>query len=299
MHVLVLGSAAGGGLPQWNCACPVCALAWSGDARIAQRSQSSLAISVDGERFALINASPDLRQQILAAKALHPRRGLRDSPIASVIVTNCDVDHVAGLLTLREKQSFALHATKGTLATLGANAIFNVLDAELVERKAIVLDVPFAPLKGLEVTAFPLPGKVALWLEGDHVEIGGESEANIGLEFRANGARIVYAPGCAGVTDALLQRVEGADMLFFDGTTFTDDEMIAHGLSQKTAQRMGHISMSGPGGALARFAGAKVGRKIFVHINNSNPALIAGSLERRAVEDAGWEIAFDGMEVAP
>jgi pyrroloquinoline quinone biosynthesis protein B len=286
-------------VPQWNCACPVCALAWSGDARIERRSQSSLAISVDGERYVLVNASPDLRQQILAAKALHPRHGLRDSPIESVIVTNADVDHVAGLLTLREKQSFALHATKATLGTLGANAIFNVLDAAFVERKAIALGVPFAPLEGLEVTAFPLPGKVALWLEGDHVEIGGESEATIGLEFRANGARVVYAPGCAGVTDALLRRVDGADILFFDGTTFTDDEMIAHGLSQKTAQRMGHVSISGPDGALARFAGAKVGRKIFIHINNSNPVLVDGSSERRAVEDAGWEIAFDGMEAAP
>jgi pyrroloquinoline quinone biosynthesis protein B len=298
LRVLVLGSAAGGGLPQWNCACRACALAWSGDNRVKPRSQSSLAISVDGDNYVLVNASPDLRAQILAAPALHPRRGLRDSPIESVIVTNSDVDHVAGLLTLREKQSFVLCATEATHATLRANAIFNVLDAELVERKPIALGVSFAPLKGLEATAFPLPGKVALWLEGDRVEIGGESEGNVGLEFRANGARIVYAPGCAGVTDSLLGRVEGADILFFDGTTFTDDEMIAHGLSQKTAQRMGHVSMSGPEGALKRFAGVKVGRKIFIHINNSNPALIDGSPERRAVEDAGWELAFDGMEAA-
>ena len=113
------------------------------------------------------------------------------------------------------------------------------------------------------------------------------------------GKRVVYAPGCADVTDALLERVEGADVLFFDGTTFADDEMIAHGLSQKTAQRMGHTAMSGPEGALKRFARAKIGRRIFIHINNSNPALIAGSPERILVEDAGWELAFDGMEVAP
>jgi pyrroloquinoline quinone biosynthesis protein B len=299
LRVIVLGSAAGGGVPQWNCACPICALAWSGDARVSWRTQSSVAISIDGERFALVNASPDLRQQIVAASALHPRRGLRDSPIRSVIVTNADVDHVAGLLTLRERQAFVLHATAGTLATLGANAIFNVMAADLVQRNAIALNIPFAPLDGLEVTAFPLPGKVALWLEDDHVEIGGESEAMVGLEFRAGAKRVVYAPGCARVTEALLQRVEGADVLFFDGTTFTDDEMIAHGLSQKTAQRMGHTAMSGPDGALRRFARANVGRKIFVHINNSNPTLIEGSPERRAVEDAGWEIAFDGMEVSP
>jgi pyrroloquinoline quinone biosynthesis protein B len=274
-------------------------LAWSGDVRVARRTQSSLAVSYDGEAFLLVNASPDLRQQIVATPVLHPRFGLRHSPIRSVIVTNADVDHVAGLLTLRERQDFTLHATEGTLATLAANAIFNVLAAELVERRAIALNAPFAPLPGMEVTAFPLPGKIALWLEGDHVEIGGESETTIGLEFRVGGKRVVYAPGCARVTDSLLQRAEGADVLFFDGTTFTDDEMIAHGLSEKTAQRMGHTAMSGADGALKRFADAKIGRKIFIHINNSNPALIAGSPERRLVEDAGWELAFDGMEVAP
>jgi pyrroloquinoline quinone biosynthesis protein B len=266
---------------------------------VGRRTQSSIALSVDGDAFALVNASPDLRQQILATPVLHPRGGLRHSPIRGVIVTNADVDHVAGLLTLRERQNLTLHATTATLATLAANAIFNVLAAECVERRAIALNVPFAPLAELEVTAFALPGKVALWLEGDQVEIGGESETTIGLEFKAGGKRVVYAPGCADVTDALLERVEGADLLFFDGTTFTDDEMIAHGLSQKTAQRMGHTAMAGPAGAMKRFARAKIGRRIFIHINNSNPALIAGSPERRLVEDAGWELAFDGMEVAP
>jgi pyrroloquinoline quinone biosynthesis protein B len=299
LRVVVLGSAAGGGVPQWNCACPVCNLAWSGDARVGRRTQSSIALSVDGDAFALVNASPDLRQQILATPVLHPRGGLRHSPIRGVIVTNADVDHVAGLLTLRERQNLTLHATTATLATLAANAIFNVLAAECVERRAIALNVPFAPLAEMEVTAFALPGKVALWLEGDQVEIGGESETTIGLELKAGGKRVVYAPGCADVTDALLERVEGADLLFFDGTTFTDDEMIAHGLSQKTAQRMGHTAMSGSAGAMKRFARAKIGRRIFIHINNSNPALIAGSPERRLVEDAGWELAFDGMEVAP
>ena len=256
-------------------------------------------MTVDGESFALVNASPDLRQQIIAAPVLHPRYGLRHSPIRSVIVTNADVDHVAGLLTLRERQGFALHATAGTHEMLAANAIFNVLAADLVERKTMALNSPFAPLDRLEVVAFPLPGKVALWLEGEHVEIGGESEATVGLEFKADGRRIVYAPGCAEVTDALRQRADGADVLFFDGTTFTDDEMIARGLSTKTARRMGHTPMSGADGALKRFADVKIGRKIFIHINNSNPALVAGSPERALVEDAGWELAFDGMEVAP
>jgi pyrroloquinoline quinone biosynthesis protein B len=294
----VLGSAAGGGVPQWNCACPVCVLAWSGDARVTKRSQSSIAVTVDGENFALVNASPDLREQIIANSLLHPRRGLRDSPIRSVIVTNADVDHVAGLLTLRERQDFTLHATAATLGALGANAIFNVLADDVVERRPIALDIPFAPLARLEVVAFALPGKIALWLEGGAVEVGGESETTIGLEFKAGGRRAIYAPACARITDALVERVDGADVLFFDGTTFTDEEMIAHRLSAKTARRMGHVPMSGPGGALERFAEARIGRKIFVHINNSNPALIAESPERHLVEEAGWELGFDGEEIA-
>jgi pyrroloquinoline quinone biosynthesis protein B len=298
LRVVVLGSAAGGGVPQWNCACPVCALAWSGDPRVLRRTQSSLAVTHDGEGFLLINASPDLRQQLIDNSPLHPRRGLRQSPILGVVVTNADVDHIAGLLSLRERQSFALYATARTLETIGANAIFNVLAQEVVERKAIALGVPFTPLDSIEILAFPLPGKVALWEEGDQVEIGGENETTIGLEFRANGRRILYAPGCARVTDALLERAEGADVLFFDGTTFTDDEMIARGLSQKSAQRMGHTPMSGPDGAMVRFADVTVGRKVFIHINNSNPTLVAGSPERRAIEEAGWELGFDGMEIA-
>jgi pyrroloquinoline quinone biosynthesis protein B len=298
LRIIVLGSAAGGGVPQWNCACPVCALAWIGDPRVARRTQSSIAVTIDGENFALVNASPDLRQQIIDNPPLHPRRGLRDSPIRSAIVTNAEADHVAGLLTLRERQEVVLAATAATHAALRANAIFNVLADDVVERRTIALDVPFSPLAGLEVVAFSLPGKVALWLEGGGVEASGENETTIGLELRANGRRIIYAPGCSRITDALIERIEGADALFFDGTTFTDEEMIAHRLSSKTARRMGHIAMSGPGGALERFAETRIGRKIFVHINNSNPALIAGSSERRMVEDAGWTLAFDGEEIA-
>ena len=294
----MLGSAAGGGVPQWNCACQVCALAWAGDPRVERRTQSSIAATLDGESFALVNASPDLRQQIIDNPPLRPRRGLRDSPIRSAIVTNAEVDHLAGLLTLRERQAFVLHATAATHAALRANAIFDVLAGDVVERRTIALDVPFAPLAGLEVVAFSLPGKAALWLESGSAETGGESDATIGLELKAKGRRAIYAPGCSRISDALLARIEGADALFFDGTTFTDEEMIAERLSSKSARRMGHTPMSGPGGALERFADIHVGRKIFVHINNSNPALIAGSPERIMVEEAGWTLAFDGEEIA-
>ena len=298
MRVVVLGSAAGGGVPQWNCRCPVCSLAWSGDARVKRRSQSSIAATADGEAFVLINASPDLRQQIIGSPALQPRGATRVSPIKACVVTNADVDHVAGLLTLRERQTFALYATSATLAALAANPIFDVLAADCVQRRIIRLDEPFEPVPGLALSAFATPGKVALWQEGESVEIGGEGEGSVALELRHDGKRLIYAPACAKANPALRERISGADALLFDGTTFTDDELIAAGLMAKTAQRMGHLPMSGPEGSMAALAGIPVGRKIYIHINNSNLVLIEDSSERRAVEAAGWEVAVDGMEIA-
>jgi pyrroloquinoline quinone biosynthesis protein B len=298
LRVVVLGSAAGGGVPQWNCRCPVCSLAWSGDARVKRRSQSSLAATVDGEAFVLINASPDLRRQILERPALQPRGARRSSPIKACVVTNADLDHIAGLLTLRERQSFDLYATSATLAALAANPIFDVLAADCVERKIIRLDEPFEPVPGLALRAFLTPGKAALWQEREGAEIGGEGEGSVALELRHGGKRLVYAPACAKITPAFRERISGADALLFDGTTFTDDELISAGLMAKTAQRMGHTPMSGPQGSLAALADIPIGRKIYVHINNSNPVLIEDSPERRAVETAGWDVAADGMEIA-
>jgi pyrroloquinoline quinone biosynthesis protein B len=295
---VVLGSAAGGGVPQWNCRCPVCQLAWAGDARVRRRSQSSLAVTIDDDNFVLLNASPDLRQQIVDRPALHPRAGRRDSPIRAVIATSADVDHIAGLLTLREKQKFKLHATAATLAAIADNPVFAVLSDECVKRESIELAKSFEPIAGLQLEAFAAPGKVALWQESGDVAVGEEGETTIALEMKADGKRVVYAPACAKVTPAMRERLSGADVLFFDGTTYTDDELLTQGLMQKSARRMGHLSMSGPDGSIAALADLPIGRKIFVHINNSNPALIEGSPEHRAVEAAGWEIAYDGMEIA-
>ena len=295
MHIIVIGSAAGGGFPQWNCRCPTCRLAWAGDPRVVPRTQSSLAVSADGRDWVLVNASPDLRQQIIATPALHPRDGARHSPIRAVVLTNGDVDHVAGLLTLRERQPFALHASASLHAMLDADPVFAVLDRTLVSRHAVALDEA-GRIEGLDVTAFAVPGKVPLFLESGEVEVGGETEMTVGLDIRANGRRAVHVPGCASVTPALLERIRGADLLLFDGTTFTDDEMPRLGLSPKTAARMGHVAMSGPGGSLDALAEAEVGAKVYLHINNTNPALVEGSAERRAIETAGWRIAHDGME---
>jgi len=213
-------------------------------------------------------------------------------------VTSADVDHIAGLLTLRERQRFELYATGAILSALAANPIFSALAHDCVTRRPIELERPFEPAPGLVFSAFATPGKVALWQEGESVEIGGEGEGTIGLEMRAGGKRAFYSPACVEVTSALKARIAGADALMFDGTTFLDGELIDLGLSSKSARRMGHVPMSGSGGSIAAFADLPVGRKIFVHFNNSNPVLVEGSPERRRVEEAGWEVAYDGMEIA-
>jgi pyrroloquinoline quinone biosynthesis protein B len=272
-------------------------VAWNGGPQVKLRTQSSIAVSSDGEAFVLVNASPDLRHQIMSVSSLHPRSGPRSSPVRACVVTSADVDHVAGLLTLRERQPFELFATGATLSALAANPIFDVLAKDCVTRRPIVLETHFEPLPGLVFTAFAAPGKVPLWQEGESVEIGEEGEGTIAVELRHGGKRVFYSPACARVAPAFKEKVFGADVLLFDGTTFADNELIDLGLTPKSSRRMGHIPMSGPEGSIEAFAGLPVGRKIFIHLNNSNPVLIEGSPERRRVEDAGWEVAYDGMEI--
>jgi pyrroloquinoline quinone biosynthesis protein B len=304
LHVVVLGSAAGGGFPQWNCNAEGCRRARVGTA--LARTQSGLAVSGDGRRWFLLNASPDLRQQINAAPKLHPAEGLRHSPIAGVVLTSADVDHVAGLLTLREGAALALYATRRVLAALEANPIFGVLDPHLVARRTIVLGQSFEPATrsgervGLAIEPFAVPGKVALYLEDPAAgpNFGTQAEDTLGLKVSSAGgeAHFFYVPGCAGLTAELAARLRGAPLVLFDGTLWRDDEMIAAGLGRKTGRRMGHMSMSGEGGSIAAFRDLGVERKVYVHVNNSNPTLLDDSPERREAEAAGWEIAFDGME---
>ena len=307
MRILLLGSAAGGGFPQWNCLCANCRRAWAGDPAAARRTQSSLAVSADGGRWLLLNASPDLRQQIIDNPPLHPRREGRDSPIASVAVTNADVDHLAGLLSLRERQPFTLYASQRVHGTLAANPIFRVLDASVVAPRTLALDTAEAiaetdgaPL-GLAIEAFAVPGKVALYLEDPAAGPGFGTIAGdtVGFEIAepARAVRFFYIPGCAAIDGRLAERLAGAPLVFFDGTVWRDDEMIAAGLGSKTGRRMGHLSMSGENGSLAQLARLGVKRGIYVHINNTNPVLIADSPERRAVEEAGFEVAHDGQEI--
>ena len=302
MRIVVLGSAAGGGFPQWNCNCPGCRRSRAGDPDAAPRTQASLAVTADGGRWVLLNASPDIRQQIGRASFLSPPASdLRGSPIAGVVLTNADVDHVAGLLSLRERQPLHVYATRRVLGALDRNPIFNVLDRELVERRPLVLDEEVAvatggAATGLAVTAFAVPGKVALWLED---ELGaGEDTVGLRIADAATGRHFFYIPGCAAMTPGLGRRLTAAPLVFFDGTTWHDDEMPAAGVGTKTAARMGHMSMAGAAGSLAAFASLAVGRKIYTHINNTNPVLLAESDERRTAEAEGWEIASDGMEIS-
>jgi pyrroloquinoline quinone biosynthesis protein B len=304
MFAVVLGAAAGGGFPQWNSNAEGCRRARSGDPAAPARTQASLAVSADGNSWFLLNASPDLRRQIELAPMLHPREGLRSSPIAGVVLTGGDVDAIAGLLTLRERQALTVYATSRVLAVLDANPIFEVLARDVVARQAVTLEqetrlsLPDGTPGGLSIEAFAVPGKVPLYLEtaGAAPPIV-EGEETVGLKVSDGRHSLFFIPGCAAVTDALARRLDGADLVFFDGTLFTDDEMIRSGTGRKTGRRMGHISNTGADGALAAFAPLKIGRKIFIHINNTNPILLADAPERRIVEAAGWEVAFDGMRV--
>ena len=297
LRVIVLGAGAGGGFPQWNSAGPGCLRARAGDNAAPQRSQASIAVSADGQNWLLVNASPDLRQQIAQTPALHPRTGiLRNSPIGSVLLTGAEVDTIMGLLHLRERQAFALFGTAQTLAVLDENPIFRALNPEFVIRRAIATDLAFDVL-GISVTAYTLPGKVPLFAEAGEDPGVTEDGETIGIAVAAGGKTLHYIPGCAMMTPALRERLAGAACVMFDGTLFTDDEMIRMGAGPKTGRRMGHMPMTGAGSTLEAFAKIPVGRRIFIHINNTNPALLADSPERAQLSAAGWEVAQDGMEI--
>jgi len=307
LRLLVLGSAAGGGFPQWNSNDAASKRARANDPFAPSRTQSSIAVTADDRRWVIFNASPDIRQQIHDNPPLHPKNGLRHSPIASVVLTNGDVDHVAGLLTLRESYPFSIYATDRVLSVLRVNSIFNVLNPEFVERRPMRLDRSFEVCDrggegtGITVEPFPVPGKVALYMEDSSAgsNFGTQPEDTVGLRIasRDNGSQCFYVPGCAAVTDDVARRLAGASLVLFDGTLWRDDEMIVAGVGSKTGGRMGHVSVSGPDGTMAAFERLGVKRKIFVHMNNTNPILLADSDERAAIAKAGWEAAYDGMEI--
>ncbi|MEQ1752813.1 MAG: pyrroloquinoline quinone biosynthesis protein PqqB [Micropepsaceae bacterium] len=294
MKLIVLGAGAGGGFPQWNVASPNNRKAFAQDPSCPAATQCSLAASVNGDDWIVLNASPDLRQQIIATPELHPAHAPRSSPIKAVILAGADIDAIAGLLTLRERQPLTVWATDYVLNVIRSNPVFNVLNRELVHFRSISLEHTFEPLPGLTCVAVSTPGKPPLYLEAvdgtDPVE-----GSSIGLKMTSPGAKTaVFMPACAGITLDIMMALEGTDALFFDGTLCVDDEMVRTGEGAKTGRRMGHVSMDH---AISHLRDVKAKRRYFIHINNTNPVLNRESDERKIIEKAGWKIAEDGMRI--
>ena len=298
MEVRVLGSAAGGGFPQWNCGCENCQAARTGDPNVRPRTQESIAVSADGDAWFLINVSPEIRAQIESCPPLTPRAP-RHSPLAGLLLTNGDLDHCLGLLSLRESHPLVVHATESVRAgfTTG-NVLYRTLERfpGQVTWRPLALDRE-QPLgdSGLYVTAIPTPGKPPLHLTGIQAP---SLEDNIGLAIRdaRSGGRLAYFSGVAGPSPAVERALAAADAFFFDGTFWSSDELIAAGLGTRRAEDMSHWPLGGPEGSLA-FLARQPGRRILIHVNNTNPILREGGAERRALAAAGIEVAVDGLEL--
>jgi len=297
LKIIVTGTAAGGGFPQWNCRCRMCALYWDKDPRVARRTQSCLAVQgVSGNSWVLLNCSPDIREQIAATPALRPDGSPRGSPINAILLTSGDIDHLGGLLSLRERCRFDLHATASVLQTIRENPMFNVLDGGLVAMHA--LDGTSRLPSSVTAEAFQVRGKLPLYMERNEPVTDARSEFTLGVRLKDDkGSIIAYVPSCAAVDEALLDAIDGVDALFFDGTLWSDDEMIAAGVGQKTGRRMGHMPISGPDGSLTSLKDIRCRNKFYIHINNTNPLNCEGSPERKAVEAAGWQVPPDGFEI--
>lgn len=303
MKILVLGSAAGGGFPQWNCNCFNCAGLRGGSIAATARTQSSIAVSENGRDWLLVNASPDILAQIRANPALQPARAVRDSGIVAVLLMDAQIDHVTGLLMLRERTApLPLYATAQVFADLSgslplARVLAHYCGVEhhpLVPRSAGFV-IP--PLNETELSVVPLLSKAPPYSAHRDDPHPGD---NIGLAIRnrSSGRRLFYAPGLGALTPAVEQAMRAADVLLVDGTCWRDDEMIVQGLSGKTAAMMGHLPQSGPGGMIELLDRMPAQRKILIHINNSNPILRDDSPERAELARHGIEVATDGMEIA-
>ncbi|HLW83712.1 MAG TPA: pyrroloquinoline quinone biosynthesis protein PqqB [Candidatus Sulfotelmatobacter sp.] len=311
MRVKILGSAAGGGFPQWNCACPNCRGLRAGTFHGKARAQTQVAIAQDGNNWFLLGASPDLRAQIEATPELHSQTRSRDesprnSPIAGALLANADVDHVLGLLLLRELQPLCIHATASIRRILREdNSMFGML--ERVPAQASWTDFtpgePFPLLSwaaddsGLRCRAVSLGEHFPAYVSADRQSQLNPRESSLGLLIDSpSGKRLAFMPAVPQIDDALLREFESADLLLFDGTFWSNDELIRTQGSGSTARQMGHVPVSSPDGSLQKLAGLRRPRKIYLHLNNTNPMLDESGSEYRQVRDAGWEIAEDGWQ---
>lgn len=304
MRVKILGSAAGGAFPQWNCSCANCQAVRAGTFLGKPRTQTQVAITQDGQSWFLFGASPDLRAQIEATPELHPREGLRQSPIAGIVLANADVDHVLGLLLLRELQPLRIHATASVRRILGEdNSMFAMLQrvpnqavwSEFQSGAEFSLCNARGEDSGMRCRAVSLGTHYPAYVRPERQSQLTAGEASLGfLVDSSSGSRFAYMPAIPHLEDALIQQLNSCDVLLFDGTFWSDDELIrVQGGSGQTATQMGHIPVEN---ILAKLAGVSHPRKIFLHINNTNPILDEASPQYRQVRDAGWEIAEDGWQ---
>lgn len=305
MKILVLGSAAGGGFPQWNCNCPNCQGVRKGSIRARARTQSSIAVSSDGVDWILINASPDILSQIRANPVLQPERGTRDTGIRAVVLMDAQIDHVTGLLMLREGRPLPLYCTASVWDDLSnglplakvlshyCGLLWQPLPAHRSAHEPCIRvpgfdDIGFTPLS-LKSKAPPYSPK--------RDTPGADDNIGLLIEDRTTGQKLFYAPGLAEIEPHIDEAMRMADCVLVDGTLWTEDEMIRLGLSRKTASDMGHLPQSGPHGMIAALDALGTRRKILIHINNSNPILNEDSQEASILKNHGIETAFDGMEI--
>jgi pyrroloquinoline quinone biosynthesis protein B len=303
MKVKILGTAAGGAFPQWNCACANCRAVRAGTFQGKPRSQTQVAITQDGRSWFLLGASPDLRAQIESTPELYPREGQRQSPITGVVLANADVDHVLGLLLLRELQPLRIHATASVRSILCEdNSMFGMLRriphqtswTDFEAGQEFHLCSAQGEDSGLQCQAWSLTTHYPAYVTAERRSRLAAGEASSGFVIQSSsGARLGYMPAVPQVDDALLKQLNGCDIVLFDGTFWSDDELIRVQGSGQTARQMGHIPVED---TLSNLAGVLRPRKIFLHINNTNPMLNEASPQYRQVRGAGWEVAEDGWQ---
>jgi len=299
VHVVLLGTAAGGGFPQWNCWCPTCRAARLTPLRASRRSQSSAAVSVDGERWFLLNASPDVRHQIDCLPGPIPR-AIRHAAIEGIVITDAELDHTLGIVLLREARYLQLYATRPVriilerdsrlLPVTQAFARVEVVEMPLDQR--VALRYRDGEPSGVTVEPFEVPAGPPRFAPAD---TGAGHTVGLMIRDERGGGSCAYVPGCGGLDQRLLDRLAEADLLLFDGTFWTDDELISLGIGDRRAREMDHQPISGPDGSLAGLAALKGPQKVYTHINNTNPILLDDSPERAAVERAGVSVGADGM----
>jgi pyrroloquinoline quinone biosynthesis protein B len=296
LRIRILGSAAGGGFPQWNCDCPCCQAVRDGSRPARPRTQSSAAVSADGDRWVLLNASPDIRQQIESVSALRARN--RVSPVTDVLLTDAELDHTLGLLLLREATGVRIHGTEPSRAVLrDGTALLPTLGAYCpVDWNTVTLGTGIPLPGGLTGRAFDVPTT-----KRQRFDVAGADGPGrvVGYRITAteSGASLVWLPCAQELGAEILSEIRGCDCLLIDGTCWTDDEMITLGLAGKTSRSMGHVPVSGGDGSLAALSEVPVPRKVYVHLNNTNPVLLEDSPERKETEAGGFEVAYDGMEI--